>query len=92
MLDLCTHIEATGLSDAPLDPKPVSRAPRPGVLARKGRILDEHSAAVGRDPKSFHRSANMALLITDKKDEVEALAKTIETRMGRRNCGRTSTS
>jgi alkanesulfonate monooxygenase SsuD/methylene tetrahydromethanopterin reductase-like flavin-dependent oxidoreductase (luciferase family) len=55
----------------------------PGVLARKGKILDEHCAAVGRDPKSFHRSANMALLITDKKDEVEALTKTIETRMGR---------
>ena len=55
----------------------------PGVLARKGAILDAHCAAVGRDPKSLHRSANMALLITDKKDEVEALAKTIETRMGR---------
>ena len=55
----------------------------PGVLARKGAILDAHCAAVGRDPKSLHRSANMALLITDKKDEVDALAKTIETRMGR---------
>ena len=55
----------------------------PQVLGRKGKILDEHCAAVGRDPKSITRSVNMALLITDKKDEVEQLAKTIETRMGR---------
>ena len=53
------------------------------MLARKGTILDEHCAAVGRDPKSIKRSVNMALLITDKKDEVEQLAETIATRMGR---------
>jgi alkanesulfonate monooxygenase SsuD/methylene tetrahydromethanopterin reductase-like flavin-dependent oxidoreductase (luciferase family) len=53
------------------------------VLARKGKILDEHCAAVGRDPKSLTRSANMALLITDKKDEIDKLAQTIATRMGR---------
>ena len=41
----------------------------PQVLARKGKILDEHCAAVGRDAKSIIRSVNMALLITDKKDE-----------------------
>src|SRR5438046_658047 len=55
----------------------------PRVLARKGAILDEHCAAVGRDPKTITRSANMALLITDRKDEVERLADTIATRMGR---------
>jgi alkanesulfonate monooxygenase SsuD/methylene tetrahydromethanopterin reductase-like flavin-dependent oxidoreductase (luciferase family) len=55
----------------------------PQVLARKGAILDEHCAAVGRDPKRIRRSANMALLITDKKNEVERLAETIATRMGR---------
>jgi F420-dependent oxidoreductase-like protein len=55
----------------------------PGVLARKSAILDEHCAAVGRDPKSITRSVNMALLITDKKDEVDRLADTIATRMGR---------
>jgi len=55
----------------------------PQVLTRKGKILDEHCAAVKRDPKSITRSVNMALLITDKKEEVDALAKTIETRMGR---------
>lgn len=55
----------------------------PGVHARKGAILNEHCKVVGRDPKTIRRSANMALLITDKKDEVDALAKNIETRMGR---------
>jgi alkanesulfonate monooxygenase SsuD/methylene tetrahydromethanopterin reductase-like flavin-dependent oxidoreductase (luciferase family) len=55
----------------------------PQVLARKGKILDEHCAAVGRDPKRLTRSANMALLITDKKAEVEQLANTIATRLGR---------
>jgi alkanesulfonate monooxygenase SsuD/methylene tetrahydromethanopterin reductase-like flavin-dependent oxidoreductase (luciferase family) len=55
----------------------------PKVLARKGAILDEHCAAIGRNPKSITRSANMALLITEKRDEVDRLAETIATRMGR---------
>jgi alkanesulfonate monooxygenase SsuD/methylene tetrahydromethanopterin reductase-like flavin-dependent oxidoreductase (luciferase family) len=55
----------------------------PKVLTQKGAILDEHCAAVGRDPKTVKRSANMALLITDKKDEVERLAENIARRMGR---------
>src|SRR6267142_2687038 len=55
----------------------------PLVLARKGEILDDHCAKAGRDPKTIKRSANMALLITDKKDEVERLADTIAKRMGR---------
>jgi alkanesulfonate monooxygenase SsuD/methylene tetrahydromethanopterin reductase-like flavin-dependent oxidoreductase (luciferase family) len=55
----------------------------PKVLARKGAILDEHCATAGRDPKSLRRSANMSLLITDRKDEIERLAETIATRMGR---------
>src|SRR5216684_4925161 len=46
----------------------------PRVLAQKGAILDTHCAAVGRDPKSIRRSTNMALLITDKKDEIDRLA------------------
>src|SRR5207247_8697164 len=53
------------------------------VLTRKGKILGEHCAAVGRDPRSIIRSTNMSLLITDKKDEIEKLAQTIATRMGR---------
>jgi alkanesulfonate monooxygenase SsuD/methylene tetrahydromethanopterin reductase-like flavin-dependent oxidoreductase (luciferase family) len=55
----------------------------PKVLAHKGRILDEHCAAVGRDPGTIRRSANMALLLTDQKVQVEALAETIAARMGR---------
>jgi len=55
----------------------------PLVWAKKRAILDEHCAAVGRDPKTITRSANMALLITDKKEEVDRLAETIATRMGR---------
>jgi alkanesulfonate monooxygenase SsuD/methylene tetrahydromethanopterin reductase-like flavin-dependent oxidoreductase (luciferase family) len=55
----------------------------PMALARKGAILDEHCGKVGRDPKSITRSVNMALLITDQKAEVERLAETIATRMGR---------
>jgi alkanesulfonate monooxygenase SsuD/methylene tetrahydromethanopterin reductase-like flavin-dependent oxidoreductase (luciferase family) len=55
----------------------------PKVLAHKGRILEEHCGTVGRDPKSIRRSANMALLITDRKAEVEALAETLGARMGR---------
>jgi len=79
------------LSDAPLDPKPVQTPHAdhwncwggPRVLARKGKILDDHCAALGRDPKSLKRSANMALLITDNKIEVDQLAETIAKRMGR---------
>ena len=37
----------------------------PDVLRRKGRILEEHCAAVGRDPKTIRRSANMALFFTE---------------------------
>ncbi len=55
----------------------------PKVLAHKGRILDEHCASVGRDPKAIRRSANMALLITDKKADVDGLAETLGARMGR---------
>ena len=55
----------------------------PKVMARKGAILDEHHSAVGRDPKRIRRSVNMSLLITDNPDEIERLAHTIATRMGR---------
>ena len=55
----------------------------PGVATRKGKILDEHCAAVGRDSKTIRRSVNMSLLITDKKADIETLADTIAKRMGR---------
>jgi F420-dependent oxidoreductase-like protein len=55
----------------------------PKVLAKKGAILEQHCKDVGRDPKTITRSVNMVLQITDKKEEVQALADTIAKRMGR---------
>jgi F420-dependent oxidoreductase-like protein len=54
----------------------------PKTAARKGAILDAHCAAVGRDPKTIKRAANMALLITDKQEEIDSLAEFIGARMG----------
>src|SRR5438128_925742 len=45
----------------------------PKILACKSAILEEHCAKVGRDSKTIHRSANMALLISDNKAEVDRL-------------------
>jgi F420-dependent oxidoreductase-like protein len=55
----------------------------PDILGRKGKILDEHCAAVGRDPKTILRSANMPMLISDDKAEVERLRTAFMRRMGR---------
>lgn len=55
----------------------------PKILAHKGAILDEHCDAVGRDKKTITRSANMALLFSDKPSEIDALTATIEKRIGR---------
>ena len=54
----------------------------PKTAARKGAILDEHCAAVGRDPKAVTRSANMALMITDKKSDIDTLVEFVGQRMG----------
>ncbi len=54
----------------------------PNVLSRKSAILEEHCSKVGRDNKTIKRSVNMALLITNKKPEIDALANAITTRMG----------
>lgn len=54
----------------------------PKVLAAKGVILDQHCAALGRDPGELSRSANMALKITDKQSEVKALGDMVAARMG----------
>jgi len=54
----------------------------PKVLAHKSAILEEHCLKVGRDSKSIVRSVNMALLITDKNDDIDRLADTIARRMG----------
>lgn len=53
----------------------------PAVLARKGKILEEHCATVGRDPKAITRSTNMALLFTDSKAEAAAMAETVARRL-----------
>ena len=55
----------------------------PKTAARKGAILDDHCAAVGRDPKTVKRSANMALMFTDKTSDIDTLAQFIGTRMGK---------
>ena len=55
----------------------------PEVLRRKGRILEEHCAAVGRDPAQITRSANMPLCITDKVEEHEHLARALMRLFGR---------
>ncbi len=54
----------------------------PEILARKGRILDEYCAAVGRDPKSLTRSADMALALTDDPTEVDRVGAAVSKRMG----------
>jgi F420-dependent oxidoreductase-like protein len=54
----------------------------PKVLARKSAILEEHCTKAGRDSKTITRSVNMALLITDKKEDVDRLANTIASRLG----------
>jgi F420-dependent oxidoreductase-like protein len=54
----------------------------PSTLARKGRLLDEHCAAVGRAPETILRSANMPLLITDDRGEVARLESALMRRLG----------
>ena len=54
----------------------------PKVLASKGAVLDQHCAAVDRDPGTLSRSGNMVLKITDKKSEITALGDFIAARMG----------
>ncbi len=54
----------------------------PETLRRKGRVLEEHCAAVGRDPGQIRRSANMPLLITDDRDAIATLARHVTRRMG----------
>lgn len=54
----------------------------PETLKRKTRILEEHCAAVGRDPKNITRSANMTLLFTDKAEEAEKVVQMLVKRFG----------
>jgi F420-dependent oxidoreductase-like protein len=54
----------------------------PEILNRKGQILEEHCAALGRDPTTILRSANMPLLISDERSDVDKLASMLNRRMG----------
>jgi F420-dependent oxidoreductase-like protein len=54
----------------------------PKVLSRKTEFLEEHCAKLGRDSKKIARSVNMALLISENKDEVDLLASGIGKRLG----------
>jgi F420-dependent oxidoreductase-like protein len=54
----------------------------PKVFARKGAILDQHCAAIGRDPKTIRRTANMLLLFTTNPHEVDRLAETLAAILG----------
>jgi F420-dependent oxidoreductase-like protein len=54
----------------------------PATLAHKGRILEEHCAAVGRDPRAILRSAVMPLVITDDPAEVPRVQQAYMKRMG----------
>ncbi len=54
----------------------------PDTLAHKNRILDEHCDAVGRDPKTVLRSANMPVAITNDRGAVEQMQRTYMRRLG----------
>src|SRR5574341_2049670 len=55
----------------------------PEILERKGRILDEYCASIGRPRKAIVRSANMPLAITEDAAEIERLKAAFMRRMDR---------
>jgi F420-dependent oxidoreductase-like protein len=54
----------------------------PEVLGRKGALLDGYCKAAGRDPKSITRSANMALLFSEDRAEIDKLFTSLTKRFG----------
>ena len=54
----------------------------PATLAHKGRVLEEHCRAVGRDPGSILRSAVMVLGFTDDRAGAEKVERAYMQRMG----------
>ena len=54
----------------------------PETLARKNRILDEHCAVVGRDPRSILRSGVMPVVITSDRAAVGKVERAYMTRLG----------
>ena len=55
----------------------------PEVLRHKGRILEEHCAAVGRDASQITRSANMPMMISEKDEDRKRLETGLMRRFGR---------
>jgi alkanesulfonate monooxygenase SsuD/methylene tetrahydromethanopterin reductase-like flavin-dependent oxidoreductase (luciferase family) len=51
-------------------------------MRHKVQILKDHCAAVGRDPATMTRSANMPLLFADKAEEAEQLITSVTRRYG----------
>ena len=51
-------------------------------MKRKIQVLKEHCAAIGRDPATIVRSANMPLLFSDKPEESERLIASVNRRYG----------
>jgi F420-dependent oxidoreductase-like protein len=54
----------------------------PEVLGRKGALLDGYCRAAGRNPRSIMRSANMALLFTEDRAEIDKLYTGLTKRFG----------
>jgi alkanesulfonate monooxygenase SsuD/methylene tetrahydromethanopterin reductase-like flavin-dependent oxidoreductase (luciferase family) len=54
----------------------------PETMKRKIQVLKEHCAAIGRDPATIVRSANMPLLFSDKPEERERLIASVNRRYG----------
>jgi F420-dependent oxidoreductase-like protein len=54
----------------------------PRILGHKNAILDQHCAAVGREPKKILRSAVMPLVISDDKADVDKVRQAAMKRMG----------
>ena len=54
----------------------------PDILAHKGKILDEHCRAIGRDPKSIHRSAVMVPVLSEDPADVAKVEQLYMKRMG----------
>src|SRR3984893_5091456 len=55
----------------------------PDILARKGKILEQHCAAVNRDPKAILRSAVVVPVISEDRAQIDRTQQTLMKRMGR---------
>ncbi|MBI2198782.1 MAG: LLM class flavin-dependent oxidoreductase [Candidatus Rokubacteria bacterium] len=54
----------------------------PVTLAQTGKILERHCAAVGRDPATIPRSANMALVMSEDPAKIEKAQRLYMARLG----------